>query len=249
MGRTSLIRHRSAGPSHYDWEAPSYDRFNEKNARIINPALTRILRGHGTKSVVDFACGTGSQVLWLASRGFRVTGVDISPAMLKIARRKSRRADLRRGDMRTARVGTFDAALTISNAVGHLTRRDFERAMRNIRGNLAPGGLYVFDIYNLEWLRRRGNLEKLTIDWIADGIRHVQYSTLDSQGVLTSFTTVMTGARVSRNVSTLQLYTARELKIMLRRNGFGRMRCLGVNGAPFSRTRTDRLLAVALCPP
>jgi SAM-dependent methyltransferase len=241
--------HRSAGPSLYDWEAPSYDPFNEQNSRIINPALTRIFRKRGARSILDLACGTGSQVFWLARRGFRVTGCDISPAMLRIARRKSRHADLRSGDMRTFQGGTFDGAITISNAVGHLTRRDFERAMRNIRGNLTPGGAYVFDIYNLGWLRKAGNLAKLTIDWNTRvggrRIRHVQYSTLDSNGVLSSFTTVMTDSRVTKNVVTLQLYTAGELKRMLLRNGFNRVKFCAVDGSRFSLTRTDRLLAIA----
>ena len=237
------MRHRSAGPSLYDWEAPSYDHFNDQPSRIINRTLTRILRNHGARSILDLACGTGSQVFWLAGRGFRVTGCDISPAMLRIARNKSRKADLRLGDMRTFRDGTFDGAVTISNAVGHLTRRDFERAMRNIRANLTPSGLYVFDIYNLEWVKK--HLERLTIDWIGKSVRHVQYSTLDRKGVLTSFTTVMKRTGDARIAVTLQLYSADELRGMLKKNGFRRVDFQAVDGSAYSRPRTDRMLVIA----
>jgi len=245
------VPHRSAGPSHYDWEAPTYDPFNEKNSETVNRTLTRIFRKHGAGSILDLACGTGSQVFWLARRGFRVTGCDISAAMLRIARRKarSREVDLHSGDMRTFRGGKFDGAVTISNAVGHLTRRDFERAMRNIRGNLAPGGQYVFDIYNLEWLRAGDHITKLTIDWTGKtgrrSIRHVQYSTLDSKGILRSSTTVLAGSRASKNAVTLQVYSAGELKDMLLRNGFKRVRFCAIDGSAFSRSRTDRILTVA----
>ena len=237
--------HRSAGPSHYDWEAPAYDLFNEKNSEPLNRLLTRILRKRGAKMVLDLACGTGSQVLWLAQRGFRVVGRDINSRMLGIARRKAPTADLRRGDMRTTRAGRFDAVLTISNAVGHLTRSDFVRAMRNIRANLAPDGVYVFDLFNLEWLRAGDNITKLTIDWSDRGVRQVQYSTLNTHGVLESSTTVMTNRGVTRNVQTLQVYTAKELDDMLCRSGFRGVRLKAIDGSRFSRHHTKRILVIA----
>lgn len=35
---------------------------------------------------LDIACGAGGNLLWLAQRGWRVTGVDVSPAALALAR-------------------------------------------------------------------------------------------------------------------------------------------------------------------
>lgn len=220
--------HRSAGPSLYDREAATYDLLNEKNSESINRTLTRILRRHGAKTGLDLACGTGSQVLWLARRGFAVTGCDINAKMLAIARRKSRGVDLRLGDMRTFHGGTFDAVLTISNAVGHLTRADFGRAMRNIRKNLRPGGIYLFDIFDLDFLRAGDNIAKLTIDWAKPGFRQIQYSTIDASGVLRSFTTCIDRTGTKRRVETLQVYSATELSAMLRRSGFRKVRRLGL---------------------
>jgi hypothetical protein len=50
--------------------------------------------------------------------------------------------------MRTLKIGLFDAVITISNAVGHLTKAGFEKAMRSINKNLKEGGIYIFDIFN-----------------------------------------------------------------------------------------------------
>lgn len=73
--------------------------------------------------------------------------------MLKIARRNAKQekinVSLLQGDMRNISVGKFDAAITIFNAIGHLTKSGFEKAMRNIHRNLHDGGIYVFDIFNL----------------------------------------------------------------------------------------------------
>jgi SAM-dependent methyltransferase len=237
--------HRSAGPSLYDREAATYDLFNEKNSAAVNRTISRLLAKRGARTVLDLACGTGSQVCCLARRGFRVTGRDISPAMVKIARGKSPRADLRTGDMRTHRGTPVDAVLTISNAVGHLTKSDFARAMRNIRGNLRPGGVYVFDIFNLDYLLAGDTITQLTIDWAKRGHRQVQYSTIDSRGVLRSFTTCLDRSGVQTRVETLQVYSAPQLTDMLRRSGFRRVLHLRLDGGKFSRRGTDRILTVA----
>jgi ubiquinone/menaquinone biosynthesis C-methylase UbiE len=47
--------------------------------------------------VLDVGCGTGSLAVVLARRGARVTGIDMSPQMLDIARRKVEQAGLEGG--------------------------------------------------------------------------------------------------------------------------------------------------------
>lgn len=118
--------------------------------------------------MLDLTCGTGSQVFWLLKRGYKVVGVDINSSMLKIARNKAQQegvdVSLLKGDMRTSKVGEFDAVLTIFNAVGHPTKSDFEKAIQNIGANLKKGGLYIFDIFNLNYLLHNNQITRLTID-------------------------------------------------------------------------------------
>ena len=190
------LSHCSAEPSHYDEEAEHYDVLNEENSRLINQVLDATLKKYKVETVLDLTCGTGSQVFWLKKRGYEVIGSDINANMLKIARDKAGKEDLDvkllEGDMRTLKVGKFDAVITIFNAVGHLTKYDFEEAMQNIHENLNDGGLYVFDIFNLAYLLHADNITKLTVDWQKDvgdkKIREVQYSTIDKDGILASYT-------------------------------------------------------------
>lgn len=148
--------HISAAASHYDQEAVHYDVFNEAKSLHTNQLIEAILRDHAVHNVLDLACGTGSQVLHLASLGYAVTGVDINAQMLGRAQHKVKQTglscQLEQGDMRTTRLGQFDAVLTIFNAIGHLTVADFEQAVHNIAANLKPDGLYIFDIFNLDYL-------------------------------------------------------------------------------------------------
>jgi len=250
--------HYSAKPSHYDKEAGHYDAFNEENSKLVNRILESTLNKYGVKTVLDLSCGTGSQVFWLAKRGYEVIGCDINSKMLKVATSKAREEQLNvkllSGDMRTLKVGKFDAVITIFNAVGHLTKFDFEIAMRNIRRNLKDGGLYVFDINNLSYLMKDDRITNLTIDWqktIGDTkVRDIQHSTINKNGILASHTIsyVQEGSKrlkISRSTQTLQVYTAKQIREMLHRNGFEVIVQRGIDGSKFVENETDRILTLA----
>lgn len=91
--------------------------------------------------VLDLGCGTGSLSLLAAEQGHRVTGVDLSPAMVDRARAKlaGRAAVFLVGDAATPPVGEerFDVVL-----VRHVlwTLPDPERVLRAWAGLLRPGG-------------------------------------------------------------------------------------------------------------
>ncbi len=78
----------------------------------------------------------------------------------------------------------------IFNAIGHLTKTDFEKALQNIRTNLKDGGVYVFDIFNLQAIT-----DNVIADFAMDTenvvsgvkIRNKQHSEIDKEkGLLTS---------------------------------------------------------------
>lgn len=99
--------------------------------------------------VVDLGCGAGNHAVWLASRGFRVTGVDISPKAIELAEALARRrgvecrfvaADLL-GDV-TPFHGSFDFAYDWE-VLHHIFPEDRETFVRNVRRLLRPGGGYL----------------------------------------------------------------------------------------------------------
>lgn len=251
-------KHTSALPSHYDEESAHYDDFNVSYTRPINELVEKILRKHKVKSVIDVACGTGLQTFWLYDRGFSVVGSDFNRRMLAIAKAKARKAkaDIKfvLADMRMVRLGSFDAAIAMSSAIGHLTRPDFEKAMRNVAKNLNPGGLFIFDIFNLEFLRHKDNITKLTIDWLTQtankSTRIVQYSIVGENGVKSSFTTVIeerkgSNPKVTTNSQTLQVYSKAQLKEMLERNGFQVIRQCAMDGKPAHATKARQIVTIA----
>src|SRR5262249_43106923 len=68
-------------------------------ARGSAPGLLKLLRQSGITDglVVDLGCGSGIWARELADSGFRVIGVDISPAMIQLARQRVPEADFEVG--------------------------------------------------------------------------------------------------------------------------------------------------------
>ncbi|HEX9341466.1 MAG TPA: class I SAM-dependent methyltransferase [Thermoplasmata archaeon] len=104
-------------------------------------------------AILDLGCGTGNHDLPLARRGYDVTGVDRSRAMLVRAREKAVAAGVRvrfvRADMRSFDLGrTFGAAVCMFGAFGYLlTPRDIARCLRSVRRHLSRDGLFVFEFW------------------------------------------------------------------------------------------------------
>lgn len=98
------------------------------------------------------------------------------------------------------------------------------------------------------------NITKLTIDWQKmtgnKRVRKIQYSTIDQEGVLASFTTSISQSennkpRLSESSQTLQIYTSQQLLALLERNGFEVLSQLSADGTVLIEEKTERILTIA----
>ncbi len=244
----------------YDSRADLYDLMEHDDgewARTMNQFLNKVLRGRKVRTVLDMTCGTGAQSIGLAKYGYRVVASDINPSMLRIARRKARGLGIKflQGDIRKSRFGRFDAVISIFNAVGHLTPGDFRKAIGNVRGNLDAGGIYVVDVFNLEFMKAGGFKAYEFIDVVReiDGTKYVRFNdnSLDRKnGVLRVHqrTFVQKGhdrPALRRDSWDMQMYTVAELEAMLLDGGFRRVRFYGGPDRDFDRKESLSILAVA----
>jgi len=150
--------------SMFDRIAPVYDAMN----RVMTAGLDRRWRRLTAEAVVrpgdevlDACCGTGDLALAALRRGAgRVVGLDFSERMLERARRKSGTAQWVRGDLLALPFAgaSFDAA-TVGFGVRNVT--DLERALRELRRVLRPGGRLGI----LEITRPRGPLRPFFSVW------------------------------------------------------------------------------------
>lgn len=100
--------------------------------------------------VLDVGTGPGRFGAFFAEHGCRVTGVDLNPDMLQIARETARRRGLTdrfdvvsgsAEDLSQFEAGAFDAVLCME-LFDHLP--DLDRALREMRRTLKPGGRFLF---------------------------------------------------------------------------------------------------------
>lgn len=125
----------------------------EYNARLAEflPGLLERLSISAT-SVIDVACGVGDLAMALTRQGYRVTGVDVAPTMIDIARQRAAEAGLdvtfEVADMRRLpHQEQFDLALCFGDSLNYmLTPTDFRKALIAIRRALVPGGWAIFDL-------------------------------------------------------------------------------------------------------
>ena len=157
----AAARRGGSGPSSaYEAIAPVYDDFTahheyEAVARRP-PAQAPAATGCAGNRLLDVGCGTGKSFLPMLARGWEVTGCDISPAMLELAREKAGDAAQlsRRGHARAAGFGEFDLVWALDDAVNYLlSPEELERALSGMRANLAPDGLLLFDVNTLQAYR------------------------------------------------------------------------------------------------
>jgi len=100
-------------------------------------------------SVLDIGTGAGRAAIALAKQGFRVTGVDLSAAMVECARRQSARANVPaefvEGDAEALPFAgaSFDAVLFAGNGIGHLDVEGQRRCAQELARVLRPFGCVI----------------------------------------------------------------------------------------------------------
>ena len=103
------------------------------------------------EDILDCACGTGNDLLLFHSLGYRVTGSDLSDAMLKISSKSihERGADvvLRKADfqdLKAVHPETFDSVVCLSNSINE-AEIDVTKALESMKEVLKPNGIIIFD--------------------------------------------------------------------------------------------------------
>lgn len=114
------------------------------------------LRCEKPKTVLDLACGTGELEKMLAGRGIRFTGVDASPEMLRMARRKCRGVRFVQSDVATVRLREkFDLVVFLFDSANHMNSLShLLRVFKNARNHLKEGGYFIFDFLTESGLER-----------------------------------------------------------------------------------------------
>jgi SAM-dependent methyltransferase len=137
--------------------AAYYDLLNQdKDYEREADYIYGLLRNHDPScvNILDLGCGTGRHDRLLASKGCRVTGVDMAEKMLSTARSSSRQpADCEPeyllGDIRSIRLERkFDAVISVFHVMSYqVSNDDIQRVFATAYHHLDDGGIFVFDFW------------------------------------------------------------------------------------------------------
>jgi SAM-dependent methyltransferase len=124
--------------------------------------------GYRGRSVLEVGCGAGVDLARFARGGATVTGVDLSPSAIELARANFGQQRLS-GDLRVADgehlpfpEASFD--LVFAHGVVQYTA-DPRRLVEEVRRVVKPGGEAVFQVYNrVSWLNALSKLMKVDLE-------------------------------------------------------------------------------------
>jgi SAM-dependent methyltransferase len=221
----------------------------EEQTRSEVDFLERVLQLIPQARILDVPCGGGRHAVELASRGFNVTGVDLSLEFLDDARRLASERDVRvswvHKEMRDlAGAGPFDGSYCVGNSFGYLDDPGNAEFLQAVAQVLRPGARLVIDTDLVAELLLPTFQERR---WYEFGdvlclIRHRYNHVL---GRLETEYTFVRDGHVERRKAFLRVYSYSELCRLLERAGFGGFESFGsLEQEPF-KLGAPRLLLVA----
>lgn len=117
------------------------------------PALEELFFSRVPRSarVLDLCCGSGHVTKELVARGYEVTGIDSSAALIAQAQKDLPGVDLRVQDARAIQLeDAFDATISTFDSLNHiLSVSELYQVFGGVHHVLKPEGLFLFDM-NLE---------------------------------------------------------------------------------------------------
>lgn len=148
-----------------EWfDSPLYEKLyanrNEEEAALLADLIEEVIPKQTFTRILDLGCGRGRHSITLATRGYRVTGVDLSPEAIKKARNRAEKEKLENvtfleGDMREPVEGQFDAILNLFTTFGYfLDDEENDRVLKNASGMLPENGRLMIDFLNPSYVAR-----------------------------------------------------------------------------------------------
>lgn len=166
-----------------DWEASMM-----RQAAAIASILERESTAAGT-TVLDCACGIGTQSLGLAKLGFCITGADVSAGAVQRARSEAAArkldipfyvADMRNLDQVPA--AGFHAVICMDNALPHLlSEADLTQAAGQIRAKLRIGGTFVASVRDYDQILPQRPVVQGPAFYSDEGKRRIVFQVWDWQ--------------------------------------------------------------------
>jgi SAM-dependent methyltransferase len=222
-----------------------YQKRDEREAAFFLENLLDHLQPAPEARFLDLACGTGRHSIFLAQKGFTVTGLDIAENKIKKARQhEGERLSFFMHDMRHPfRIHYFDYILNLFTSFGYFEReKDHLDTLINVRKGLREGGKFVLDFFNAEkTIRQLIPEEEKQIDEL-----HFLIHKEVQKGFIIKRIRVEDKDEQKKYEERVRAYTLAELSELFANAGLEILEVFGDYGlTPFNAGSSDRLILVA----
>jgi len=107
----------------------------------------------GKKRILDIGCSGGLHVIEFAKKGFSITGLDIEPSAIEIAKKRNANnkqkanfmiLDIEKDEL--LGIGTYNFVYSIGNVLSHIRKDNLIKVLCKIRECLDEDGVFLFDV-------------------------------------------------------------------------------------------------------
>lgn len=142
----------------FDGYAQYYDViYRRKNYKKECVYLEKLFKKHAprrVKTVLDLGCGTANHMVPFLEKGYKMTGVDASGQMLKLASQKldklNLRAELLKGKLQSFQLDhKFDTVICLFSVIDYITQKKaLSLMLENVARHMKKTSLFIFDFWN-----------------------------------------------------------------------------------------------------
>jgi 2-polyprenyl-3-methyl-5-hydroxy-6-metoxy-1,4-benzoquinol methylase len=131
-----------------------YEKVHYSHGEHINE-VERILTWYGSldKRILDIGCSGGLHALEFARKGYFITGLDIEPSAIELAKKRNassgQKADFMIFDIEKNEIpdiGKFNFIYAIGNVISHVRKTNLFKVLSNIRRLINDDGIFLFDV-------------------------------------------------------------------------------------------------------
>ncbi|MEE9442858.1 MAG: methyltransferase domain-containing protein [candidate division Zixibacteria bacterium] len=210
-----------------------YAHRNDTEAFRQVKAAVKLLPFEKGQKILDVACGAGRHVLAFARLGARMTGIDLSPVLIRAARKKLKekgiQAKLINQDMRELNFqDEFDGITMWFSSFGYFpTMVDDRIVLRGVHRALKSGGWWWIDLPNPSWLGKNLIDESRRIKNGPYGKAHIYESRKISRGRVIKNIIVEDQRGINEYVESVRLYRPEQFGSLIKS---AKLKAIGVLG-------------------
>lgn len=227
-----------------------YRHRDEEEARVTVDLFERTVALPPGARVLDLACGLGRHAMEFARRGYEVTGIDLSGALLRSAEEAAREGGLpirfQCGDMRRLEEqNSYDAVVSLFTSFGYFMEESENRSVvESVARALRAGGWFMLDFFNAQFvathLRPRDETAR-------EGCTIIQERRISGGRIEKSISISAEGGDRSFRES-VRMYTEQELRAMLEHAGLRVLHAFGGYDASPISPASQRVILFARKP-